>query len=304
MPRVSVIIPTYNPPDGGRLLVQALESVLAQAYRDYELIVVDDGSGPQTREALEPYMDRIRYMRQENAGPSAARNRGIRNSSGELVAFLDSDDLYLPEKLAVQVGFMDAHPEFPLSYHRVEYFAEDRELDFPRREGPSGDVLAKLFKRIFLVPSSVMCHRGCFDKAGYFPEDMRLAEDYEWFLRMAIHYQFGYIDKVLGRYRFHEANVSRENPIRHFTGKMIALERIYADPAAAGRIPKKLYRRGIAAVTFKLAKMYLAGGNLAKAREMIDKSIRHRPVEPRRWLFYLRTRLSRRRPRSRKTLEQ
>jgi hypothetical protein len=100
LPRVSAIIPTYNAP---HFLVQAVESALAQDYRDYELIVIDDGSGPETHQALEPYMDRIRYIYQENAGPSAARNRGIRESTGELLAFLDHDDLWLPGKLTAQV---------------------------------------------------------------------------------------------------------------------------------------------------------------------------------------------------------
>ncbi len=289
LPRVCVIIPTYNNP---AMLLQALESVVAQDYRDYELVIVDDGSGPQTRAALEPYMNRIRYIRQENAGPSAARNRGIRESSSELVAFLDSDDLWLPEKLTVQVEFMDAHPEFGLTYHALEYFTEEGVVNLPAGDKPVGDVLARLFKRIFLVPTAVMCRRECFEKAGFFPEDMRLAEDYDFLLRMAVHYQFGCIEQVLGRYRFHESNKSKESPIGQFIEKMIARERIYTDPAAAGRIPKRLYHREIASVTFKLAKMFLTKGEVAKAREMIAKSIRHRPVEPRRWLFWLKTRFA------------
>jgi glycosyltransferase involved in cell wall biosynthesis len=274
------------------MLVQAVESVLAQDYGDYELIVVDDGSGPETREALEPYMERIIYIYQENAGPSAARNRGIRESGGELVAFLDHDDLWLPEKLAAQVEFMDAHPEYPLSYHAVDYFADDRDLDLPQREGPAGDVLAKLFKRIFLITLAVMCRRECFDKAGLFDEELRFAQDYEIWLRMAVHFDFGCIDRVLGRYRFHEANLSWENQIRHFTEKMVTRERIYANPAAASRIPGRLYRREISSVSFKLAQMYLSRGDAARARELIAKAIRFRPVEPRRWLFWLRARLA------------
>ena len=289
MPRVSAIIPTYNNP---AMLVRAVESVLAQDYRDYELIIIDDGSRPQTREALEPYMDRIRYIHQENAGPSAARNHGIRESGGEFVAFLDSDDLWLPEKLSTQVAFMDAHPEFGLTYHGLEYFTEEGVVNLPAGDKPAGDVLARLFKRIFLVPTSVMCRHECFEKAGYFPEDMRLAEDYDFFLRMAVHYQFGCIDRVLGRYRFHESNKSKESPIGQFAEKLTARERTYADPAAAGRIPERLYNREIASVTFKLAKMYMAKGDAIRAREMIARSIRHRPIEPRRWLFWLRARLA------------
>ncbi len=289
MPRVSAIIPTYNAPE---FLMQAVESVLAQSYRDYELIVVDDGSGPETRAALEPCMDRIRYIRQENAGPSAARNSGIRESAGELIAFLDHDDLWLPGKLVAQVEFMDAHPEYKLSYHIVEYFGGDGKLDFPRREGPQGDVLAALFRRIFLITLAVMCRRECFEKAGYFDEKLRFAQDYELWLRMALHYHFGYLDKVLGRYRFHEGNLSWENRTRHFLEKLESRERTYADPAVAGRIPGKLYRREIASTTFKLAKLYLAQGDVEASRRMIAKSIHHRPLDYRRWLLWLRTRLA------------
>jgi glycosyltransferase involved in cell wall biosynthesis len=274
------------------MLVQAVESALNQTYEDYELIVVDDGSESETRKALEPYMGRIRYIYQENAGPSAARNRGLRDSDSELVAFLDHDDLWLPEKLQTQVEYMESQKNYSLTYHRVDYFNEERTLDFPVREGPEGDVLATLFKRIFLITLAVMCRRNCFDKAGYFDEELRFAQDYEIWLRMALHHEFGYIDSTLGRYRFHEGNLSRENQIRHFTEKMITRERIYSDPKAQGRIPYKLYRREIASVTFKLAKMYLEKDKPDKAREMIAKSIHFRPIEPRRWLFWLRTRFA------------
>lgn len=273
------------------MLVQAVESALAQTYTDYELIVVDDGSGPGTRAALEPYMSRIRYVYRENAGPSAARNTGIRESGGELLAFLDHDDLYLPEKMAVQVEFMDAHPEFPLTYHAVEYFTGKGALDYAAREGPSGDVLAALYKRIFLITLAVMCRRDCFEKAGYFDEEMRFAQDYDMWLRMALHFQFGCISRVLGRYRFHEANLSRENEIRHFLEKLDARKRVLADPAAAGRVPWKLRNREIASVTFKLARMYLAVGDVEEACRFVVRSMRHRPIEPRRWLFWLQTRL-------------
>ena len=289
MPRVSAIIPTYNNP---AMLLQAVESVLAQTYDDYELLVVDDGSEPETRKALEPFMDRIKYIYQENAGPSAARNRGIKESGGELVAFLDHDDLWLPEKLQAQVEYMDAHPEFPLTYHRVDYFTDGRTLDFPVREGPTGDVLAPLFKRIFLITLAVMCRRECFEKVGYFNEELRFAQDYDIWLRMAVEYEFGYVDKMLGRYRFHEQNLSWENRIQHLSEKLLCLERVYGSPEATERIPTKLYNRGISATTFKLAKMYLANGDGEMSRKMIARAIRHRPIEPRRWLFWLRARFS------------
>ncbi|MBM2835200.1 MAG: glycosyl transferase [Candidatus Brocadiaceae bacterium] len=96
--QVSVVIPTYN---RAPYVIMAIESVLAQSYQDYEIIVVDDGSTDGTRDVLEPYRDRIRYMYQDNKGVSAARNTGIQESRGEWIAFLDSDDEWLPNKLEI-----------------------------------------------------------------------------------------------------------------------------------------------------------------------------------------------------------
>src|SRR4028118_1349040 len=106
-PQVSVIIPAYN---GDRYIAQAVESVISQTYKNWEIIVVDDGSTDDTRQALQPYFDRIRYVYQENQGVAAARNRGIQESRGELIAFLDQDDFFLSDKLAGQVALFDAQP--------------------------------------------------------------------------------------------------------------------------------------------------------------------------------------------------
>ncbi|MCK4819314.1 glycosyltransferase family 2 protein, partial [bacterium] len=108
IPNVSVIIPTCN---RAEYITQAIDSVLAQTYTDYEIIVVDDGSTDNTKEVMEPYMDRIRYIYQENAGVSAARNTGIKAAKGDWVAFLDSDDEWLPGKLAVQIRAVERHPQ-------------------------------------------------------------------------------------------------------------------------------------------------------------------------------------------------
>src|SRR5947207_2336490 len=105
---VSVVIPTFNSAD---FLVQALESVLAQTYQDFEILVVDDASTDRTQEAIRPFADRITYLRQEPGGPSVARNRGILQAKGELIAFLDADDLWRPAKLTRQVEYMKHHPD-------------------------------------------------------------------------------------------------------------------------------------------------------------------------------------------------
>jgi len=107
-PLVSAVIPTFN---RGWIMAEAVQSVLDQTYEPLEIIVVDDGSTDNTRDVLEPFMDRITLLKQENKGVSAARNLGIKNARGEFIAFLDSDDLWLPDKTACQIDFFKANPK-------------------------------------------------------------------------------------------------------------------------------------------------------------------------------------------------
>ena len=119
---VSVIIPVYN---SERYISEAVESVLNQTYRNLQVIVINDGSTDGTERALEPYMDHINYFFQENRGVAAARNVGIRSSRGRHIAFLDSDDIWMPEKLENQVSYMIGHPEFKFLYSDFVYFNDD-----------------------------------------------------------------------------------------------------------------------------------------------------------------------------------
>src|SRR5438477_8352790 len=146
---VSVVIPTFNSAD---YLVQAIQSVLAQTYQDFEIIVVDDASTDNTNGVLQSFADRICYVRQDRGGPSAARNRGILQARGELIAFLDADDLWRPTKLARQVDYLKCHPQACLVYtdftrgSRPGSNNESRLRDFKtrmagaeRREAPDSD---------------------------------------------------------------------------------------------------------------------------------------------------------------------
>src|SRR5215831_9468158 len=122
VPIVSVVIPTYN---NARFLPEALDSLLGQTYRDFELIVVDDGSTDDTLEVLKPYRHLIRYVRKENGGPASARNLGIRHASGELIAFQDADDIWLPDKLQLQVDYLREHPEVGLVFSGSIFFGTE-----------------------------------------------------------------------------------------------------------------------------------------------------------------------------------
>ena len=197
MPIVSIIIPTYN---RAGLITETLKSVFAQTYKDYEVIVIDDGSTDNTEEVLAPYMDRIRYIRQENAGVSVARNRGMLAATGEFIAFLDSDDLWYPEKLEKQVACMKEHPEIGMTY--TDYFLsadpglpkESRMATFQAGKLTLPQILAK--KSINLTPA-VMFRRDLLPKIGLMDSVLYAAEDYDFWWRIIHHTQVKYVDDIL-----------------------------------------------------------------------------------------------------------
>lgn len=199
-PQVTVIIPTYN---RARLLARALDSVIAQTFDDFEVLVVDDGSTDDIEGTTAAYADRrIRYLRQpQNAGVAAARNRGLRESRGELIAFLDSDDEWFPEKLARQVArFGDLPSHVGLLYGGVEN--EDgrggRRILTPRYRG--NVYLELLVHNVIHGTSGVMIRRLVVASAGFFDEGIPAIEDYDYWLRIARFFEIDYIEEPLIRY--------------------------------------------------------------------------------------------------------
>lgn len=198
MPKVSVIIPTYN---RAIYVTKAIDSVLAQSYRDYEIIVVDDGSTDNTKDALEPYMNRIKYIYQQNTGVSAARNTGIEASQGKWIAFLDSDDEWLPEKLSIQMKDISENPE--LCAHITNIIFNSDEMDsvtlFEVRKFKTPDassfVIEKPFPLILksgiAVTSSFVVERETLFKAGLFDTRLSIGEDKDLFLRVSLQGSWG-----------------------------------------------------------------------------------------------------------------
>lgn len=186
-PEVSVIIPTYN---RASMVVEAVESVLAQEMVDFELIVIDDGSSDETEEKLSVYKSSLGYYRQENAGVAAARNRGLELSKAPLVSFLDSDDLWLPKKLLTQHKFMLDHPEVWICQTEEIWLRKGRRVN-PKRhhQKVSGDIFKRSLDLCLVSPSAVMLRRELFEKVGYFDEELPVAEDYDLWLRVAVDYQ-------------------------------------------------------------------------------------------------------------------
>lgn len=183
MARVSVIIPTFN---RAQQVKRAISSVLYQEFRDYEIIVVDDGSRDDTAVALSQFGGYIRVItHQRNLGVSAARNTGIKSSTGPFVAFLDSDDYWLPRKLGVQLQFFRETPG-ALACQTEEIWIRGGRRVNPRRKHlkPSGDIFLPSLRRCLVSPSSVMLKRELLDEVGLFDEDLPACEDYDMWLRI------------------------------------------------------------------------------------------------------------------------
>ena len=182
-PQVSVIIPTFN---RGWIIREAIDSVLAQDFTAFELIVVDDGSSDDTGRILDSYGQDLTVLRQPNRGVSAARNLGIGAAAGQLIAFLDSDDLWLPRKLSVQVDFFNANPDAMINQteeiwirNGVRVNPKTRHQKFP------GLIFERSLELCLVSPSAVMMRRSLFDQVGLFDEDLPACEDYDLWLRIS-----------------------------------------------------------------------------------------------------------------------
>jgi len=194
-PTTSIIIPTYN---RANLVKEAVESVLAQSFTDFELIVIDDGSTDNTRESLAPYLDSLRYIYQENRGVSAARNLGISVARGRYIAFLDSDDLWLKDKLLMQVDFMEQNPEAQICYTEEIWYRNGRRVNPKLKHRKySGWIFERSLALCIISPSSVLLRKELLDRVGGFDEGLPACEDYDLWLRITKDYPVYLIDRPL-----------------------------------------------------------------------------------------------------------
>ncbi|HEX7978554.1 MAG TPA: glycosyltransferase family A protein [Gemmatimonadaceae bacterium] len=211
---VSVVIPAYNV---GALIAQSLDSVFAQHYRNFEILVVNDGSPdtPVLEAALAPYRDRITYIVQENAGPAAARNAGVERARGELIAFLDGDDLWLPECLSEQVARANAdrslaviHADAEVIDHPASAGMTLRQLN---RSGGEASFTTIVTERYTLTTSCTVVRREWWDRVGRFDPTLRRSEDFDLWLRIAhAGGRFDGTTRVLAQYRRHEQGTSSD----------------------------------------------------------------------------------------------
>ncbi|WFD11396.1 glycosyltransferase [Tepidibacter hydrothermalis] len=212
MPKVSVIIPTYN---YGKFISDAIDSILVQTFKDYEIIVVDDGSTDNTKDIIKKYNDKISYYYKTNNGPSSARNLGINNANGDYVCFLDADDIFDPSKLAHQVKLLDEHKNKNVSLIYSDYYIMDNNLNSIIKYGKSPKfsshyhALKYLFQRNYINTSTAMIVKDCLFEVGLFNEDYKYLEDYDLWVRLGLKHEFIYINKPLTKSRAHITSYSK-----------------------------------------------------------------------------------------------
>lgn len=209
----SVIIPNYNQ----QIYVQkAIQSVLDQTCRDFELIVVDDGSTDASRSVIEKFKDRVKIICQENKGLAAARNIGIQAARGEFVSFLDADDIWLPTYLETILSLITEHSGASIYYSRAQSI-DNQGNALPQIFGASihpvntrADMFETLLKANYLIPSTITARKDVIADAGYFDQTLSACEDWDLWLRIAPDHQFVGTNKILVRYRVHSESLSSD----------------------------------------------------------------------------------------------
>jgi hypothetical protein len=232
MPAVSVIIPAYNQ---SHYLAEAIQSVLGQTYPDFEIIVVDDGSTDDTPAVAKRFNDpRVRYIYQENRGLSGARNTGIRNSVGEYLTYLDSDDLFSEEKLALLVEELEKNQSIGfVAGQAIPIDENGRRVGKIFNSPPPEDIHLLLIRNPFHV-GSVMLRRSWQEKAGEFDEKLRSYEDWDMWLRLALAgCSMGWVAQPVSYYRFHSAQMTRIGA-QMTAATFAVLDKFFTNPALPG----------------------------------------------------------------------
>lgn len=286
-PNVSIIMPVLN---GEKYIGEAIGSILAQTYTDYELIVVDDGSTDSTPALLQQFSARLRLTCVRHAKPmgiAPSVNDGIRHAQGNFIAFLDHDDFWFPEFLAVQVGYLEHRPEVGMVHSDFQTVDSERTViessvaTCRNRQRPSGSVFRRLFMDSFIVGNSVVIRKECFDRLGLFDETLRWG-DYHMWLRIALHYHVDYVDRVLTAYRQHSTQGTRDTSARNPREEpipMAAIRKLLEQfPDIRRELGETTIRRRMGSFYFDHAYAWWSSGESGNARICLQQALRSWPT--------------------------
>lgn len=269
-PTVSVIIPTYN---RLRFLREALDSVCAQTVPPQEVIVVDDGSQEDIASGISDHPARTRIIRQDRQGPGAARNRGLSEATCEYIAFLDSDDVWLPSKLEVYLSRIAASKSNAVYYGPMSPIdAEGRPMQGRTKACHSGRITQELFDSSFVHVPTIVCSRELLNAAGGFNAALPVCEDYDLWLRMSTQLPFELIQQPLALRRLHDARLSKARMDRNLLVKSRVLREFYESPKNRGMLDDSRARARLAKVFHAASRAAMRVGRYQQALNLIRQS--------------------------------
>ena len=299
---VSVIMPSYNT---ARYIQEAIESVLAQDYPHKELIIIDDGSTDGTPELVRGYGDRVTLITQQNQGSAVARNAGLQAAQGEYIAFLDSDDVWLPGKLGDQVQHLERHPEIGMVFARWQIWKPDGNGHFPPLQDyapalepapptPLGIVPERsgwLYNRLLfsslLHTITVMARRSLIDAVGPFDTELKRGQDYDYWLRASRHTEIQQLDRVLALYRLHGEGCVRRWPRVNYERVVVekAVSRWGLEGPDGERTPRGKIRGRLADTSFSFGYHHFWEGDPKLAFAAFAHAVSQRPTQPMAWAY-------------------
>ena len=266
MSKVSVIIPTYNREN---YISETIESVLNQTFQDFEIIVIDDGSTDKTKTKLEKFKSKIKLIEQKNSERAVSRNNGVKNSSGEYIAFLDSDDLWASDKLEKQVEILDNKKNMILTYcqsFRINEKSKKIKTAKRQLQGHNGPIFDKLLLRNFIVSATPLIRRENFDKTNGFESKYIPYEDWEFWLRFSLMGDFSFLNQPLAYYRIHpQQSVKLTNAKKIEEVTTLLLE----DSFKLRNISDQIKNKSLGLANLRFCYWYLLANDLKKANEKI-----------------------------------
>lgn len=298
LPLVSVILPAYN---AQAYIAQAVTSVLSQDYPHIELLVIDDGSTDGTAKHPALRDPRVRVFTQTNAGPAAARNLGLANAQGELIAFIDADDLWLPGKLRTQVAYLQSHPEISIVFGGFARWLAEVNGHFETRPWiePTGDPLALTQPSGWIYPDllldsvvhiiTAMVRKPVFESVGVFDIQLPTGEDYDFWLRASRQFRMDQLAQTLACYRIHPTSLTtiprpESNEYRVLTKAL----QTWGNTGPDGQIvDATTLQNRLFGICFGHAYLHFWNGSRVQARKAFGQALGHSFWHPKTWVYWL-----------------
>ena len=249
--KVSVIIPAYN---SAKFIREAIESVYSQTYKNLEIIIIDDGSTDDTKKIAQNYNERIKYFYQKNMGPASARNSGIKKSTGDYIAFLDADDIWEKTKIEKQLSILKKYPKYKFVYCDANFVNSNKITipNYPRRvEILKGDILLPFINTYFLLLPTIILDSKCISKIGYFNNNLKVGEDFDFILRLTKNYKgYGIGEKLYIR-RVHENSLSRQDYKLDSQNDIYILKKFIKENPVYYKTYKKILKKRLSELHYK-----------------------------------------------------